>query len=121
MPDQKINFEEKFSEFAEFWSPRIVAELNDYQIKLAKLKGEFTWHEHKATDEAFIVISGSMSIELRDRKIDLSAGEMFVVPKGVEHKPSSKDECHLMLIEPRGVINTGEAGGELTAENDVWI
>jgi mannose-6-phosphate isomerase-like protein (cupin superfamily) len=121
MSGQKINFEEKFSEFAEHWSPRIVAELNDYQIKLAKLKGEFTWHEHKDTDEAFIVISGSMSIELRDRKIDLSAGEMFVVPKGVEHKPSSKEECHLMLIEPRGVTNTGEAGGELTAENDVWV
>ena len=121
MSGKKINLEKKFSEFSEYWAPRIVAELNDYQIKLAKLKGEFTWHDHQDTDEAFIVISGSMSIELRDRKIDLSAGEMFVVPKGVEHKPCSKEECHLMLIEPRGVVNTGEAGGKLTAENDIWV
>ena len=121
MSGKKINLEEKFSEFSEYWSPRIVAELNDYQIKLAKLKGEFTWHDHQDTDEAFIVISGSMSIELRDRKIELSEGEMFVVPKGVEHKPCSKEECHLMLIEPRGVVNTGEAGGKLTAEKDVWV
>jgi mannose-6-phosphate isomerase-like protein (cupin superfamily) len=121
MSGKKINLEDKFLKFSDYWSPRIVAELNDYQIKLAKLKGEFTWHDHQDTDEAFIVISGSMSIELRDRKIELSEGEMFVVPKGVEHKPCSEEECHVMLIEPRGVINTGEAGGELTAGNDVWV
>jgi mannose-6-phosphate isomerase-like protein (cupin superfamily) len=121
MSGKKINLEDKFSKFSAYWSPRIVAELNDYQIKLAKLKGEFTWHDHQDTDEAFIVISGSMSIELRDRKIELSKGEMFVVPKGVEHKPCSEEECHVMLIEPRGVTNTGEAGGELTAGNDVWV
>ena len=121
MPGKKINLEKKFSEFSEYWSPRIVAELNDYQIKLVKLKGEFTWHDHQDTDEAFIVISGSMSIELRDRRIELCEGEMFVVPKGVEHKPFAQEECHVMLIEPRGVINTGEAGGELTAGNDVWV
>jgi mannose-6-phosphate isomerase-like protein (cupin superfamily) len=118
---KKINLGKKFSKFSEYWSPRVVAELNDYQFKLAKLKGDFTWHDHQHTDEAFIVIKGSMIIELRDRKIELSEGELFVVPKGVEHRPSAQEECHVMLIEPRGVVNTGEAGGKLTAENDVWI
>jgi mannose-6-phosphate isomerase-like protein (cupin superfamily) len=118
---KKINLGKKFSKFSEYWSPRVVAELNDYQFKLAKLKGDFTWHDHQHTDEAFVVIKGSMSIELRDRKIELSEGEMYVVPKGVEHRPCAQEECHVMLIEPRGVVNTGEAGGKLTAENDVWI
>ncbi len=121
MPGKKVNLKDKFSRFSEHWSPRVVAELNDYQFKLVKIKGEFTWHDHQDTDEAFIVMKGSMSIEFRDGLVDLSEGEMYVVPKGVEHKPQAREECHVMLIEPRGVVNTGETGGELTAENDVWV
>ncbi len=121
MPGKKINLKDKFSQFSEHWSPRVVAELNDYQFKLAKIEGDFTWHDHSDTDEAFIVIKGSMSIEFRDGQVDLSEGEMYVVPRGVEHKPWAQRECHVMLVEPRGVVNTGEAGGELTADNDVWI
>ncbi|MCG8638563.1 MAG: cupin domain-containing protein, partial [Desulfobacterales bacterium] len=98
-----------------------VAQMNDYQFKLAKLKGKFIWHDHKETDETFIVIKGSMQIEFRDSVVDLAEGEMMVVPKGVAHRPIAKEECHVMLVEPEGVVNTGESGGGLTAENDVWI
>lgn len=121
MAKNKINFKDKFAKFSEHWSPRVVAEMNDYQFKLAKFRGEFTWHDHKDTDEVFIVIEGAMTLRFRDGDIDLSAGEMFVVPKGVEHKPVASEECHVMLVEPRGVVNTGEAGGALTADNDIWI
>ena len=117
----KINLKEKFSKFSEHWSPKVIAEMNNYQFKLAKFKDDFTWHKHDDTDEVFLVVEGEMTIALRDDEIHLSEGEMFVVPKGVEHKPSAKHECKVLLIEPRGVVNTGEAGGELTAENDVWI
>ena len=116
-----INLSEKFGMFAEHWSPRVVAEMNDYQFKLVKLQGEFVWHSHADTDEVFIVVEGEMAIEFRDGRLDLKAGEMFVVPRGVEHKPVAALECRVMLIEPRGVVNTGNAGGELTAENDVWV
>ncbi|MBC7003029.1 cupin domain-containing protein [Photobacterium sp. BZF1] len=95
--------------------------MNDYQVKLAKFKGEFTWHGHKDTDELFLVVSGSMRIEFRDKVIELSEGEMYVVPKGVEHKPVAERECHVMLIEPKGVVNTGDAQSTLKAENDVWV
>ena len=96
--------------------------MNDsYQFKLVKLESEFVWHDHKETDEVFVVIEGSMTIQFRDGSVELSAGEMFVVPKGVEHKPMADAECKVMLIEPRGVINTGESGGDLTAQNDRWI
>lgn len=95
--------------------------MNDYQFKLAKLKGEFIWHQHNDTDEAFIIIEGSLDIEFRDGKVTLQSGEMFVVPKGVEHKPIAEEECHVMIIEPKGVINTGEITTERTAENDIWI
>jgi len=121
MSKRPINLLHKFSKFSELWSPRVVAEMNDYQFKLAKIKSEFTWHSHIETDEVFIVIEGSMSIEFRDGKVDLTAGEMYVVPKGVEHKPYAKDECKIMFIEPRGIVNTGDAGGELTATDDVWV
>jgi len=117
----KINLNEKLSKFSKYWSPRIIAEMNDYQFKLVKIKGEFIWHEHKDTDEVFIVIEGNMSIEFRDGIVDLSEGEMYVVPKGVTHKTYAENECKVMLVEPTGVINTGEAGGDLTAPNDVWI
>ena len=116
-----INFAEKFSLFSDLWSPKVVAEMNDYQFKLVKLQGEFVWHDHGHTDEVFIVIEGSMNIEFEDRTISLSAGEMHVVPKGTPHKPYAETECKVMLVEPRGVVNTGNAGSELTAENDAWI
>ena len=95
--------------------------MNDYQFKLAKISGEFIWHHHQSTDEVFFVIEGSMIIEFRDGAVELSQGEMYVVPKGVEHKPFAKKECHIMLIEPRGVINTGDIKGELTINEDMWI
>ena len=107
--------------FAEQWSPRVIAEMNDYQFKLVKIQGEFVWHQHADTDEVFVVLEGEMEIEFRDGRVELKAGEMVVVPKGVEHKPVAVEECHVMLVEPRGVLNTGDAGGELTAENDVWV
>lgn len=121
MSYQAISWAEKFSLFTDHWSPRVVAELNDYQLKLVKIQGEFVWHQHEDTDEVFIVLKGEMTIELRDGRVTLSAGEMFVVPKGVEHKPVAELECEVMLIEPRGVVNTGDAGGKLTALNEVWI
>ena len=118
---KSINFADKLSKFSDLWSPKVIAEMNDYQFKLAKLQGEFVWHNHPDTDEVFIVIEGSMKIELEDGVVELSAGEMYVVPKGVMHKPSAEKECQIMLVEPRGVVNTGEADSDLTAENDVWI
>lgn len=116
-----VNFQEKFTKFSEHWSPKVVAELNDYQFKLAKLKGIFPWHRHEDTDEAFIVMEGELKITLRDGEVHLRKGEMYVVPKGVEHQPHCNEECHVMFVEPRGVVNTGEAGGDLTAPNDVWV
>ena len=117
----KINLKEKLSKFSEYWSPRIIAEMNDYQFKLVKVKGEFIWHEHKDTDEVFIVIEGKMRIEFRNGVVYLSTGEMFVVPKGVEHKPFAENECKIMLVEPIGVINTGDISGELTARDNIWV
>jgi mannose-6-phosphate isomerase-like protein (cupin superfamily) len=116
-----INFEEKFVKFSEHWSPKIIAKMNDYDFKLVKFRGEFVWHSHAETDEAFIALDGEMSIEFRDGMVALKAGEMFVVPKGVEHKPFAANECKIMLIEPAGTVNTGDAGGDLTADDDVWI
>ena len=117
----KINLKEKFSKFSEYWSPKVIAEMNDYQFKLVKIKDDFVWHKHKNTDEVFIVIEGAMKIKFRDGIVDLSEGEMFVVEKGIEHKPYSEDECKVMIVEPKGVVNTGDSDGELTANNDVWI
>ncbi len=116
-----INLSEKFGKFSDHWSPRVIAEMNDYQFKLAKIKDEFIWHRHADTDEVFIVLEGAMKIEMPDGEVTLESGEMFVVPKGVEHRPSAEQECRIMLVEPRGVVNTGESEGELTAENDVWV
>ena len=116
-----INFEEKLAKFSEHWSPKIVAQMNEYHFKLVKFQGEFVWHNHANTDEVFIVLDGQMAIDFRDGRVDLKTGEMFVVPKGVDHKPLTEDECKILLVEPAGTINTGDAGGELTAEDDVWI
>lgn len=121
MSYQAINFRQKFSLFDEHWQPKVVAEMNDYQFKVVKLKGDFVWHDHKDTDETFIVIEGRLRIDFRDGAVEIGAGEMFVVPKGVEHKPYAENEVKMMLIEPRGVLNTGDAGGDRTAQNDVWI
>jgi mannose-6-phosphate isomerase-like protein (cupin superfamily) len=121
MPNDAINFVDKLAKFAEHWSPRVIAEMNDYQFKLVKLQGEFVWHAHKDTDEVFLVIEGEMQVGFRDRDVTLRAGEMFVVPKGIEHITRATNECHALVIEPRGVVNTGEAGGALKAQNDVWV
>ena len=117
----KINLSEKLSKFPDHWSPKVIAEMNDYQFKLVKIQGEFVWHNHDDTDEVFIVIEGQMFIEFDEETVELNQGEMYVVPKGVQHKPYAKTECKVMLVEPRGVVNTGENSGELTASNDVWI
>jgi mannose-6-phosphate isomerase-like protein (cupin superfamily) len=116
-----INFKEKLSKFTEHWSPKIIAQMNDYHFKLVKLQGDFIWHSHADTDETFIVLHGEMQIDFRDGKVSLKAGEMLVVPKGVEHKPFAGKECQVMLVEPVGTINTGNAGGDLTAEDNIWI
>lgn len=116
-----INLNEKLTKFTDHWSPKIIAQMNDYHFKLVKFKGDFIWHKHDDTDETFLVLEGSMSIDFREAKVDLKAGELFVVPKGIEHKPFAKEECQALVIEPAGVINTGDAGGEMTAENGVWI
>ena len=121
MPHQAINLAQKFSMFTDQWQPKVIAEMNDYQFKIVKLQGDFIWHDHKDTDETFIVIEGRLRIDFRDGAVEIGPGEMFVVPKGVEHKPFAEDEVKLMLIEPRGVKNTGEAAGDRTAPNDVWI
>ena len=118
---QAINLARKFAMFDERWSPKVIAERNDYQFKIVKLEGDFIWHDHPDTDETFIVIEGTLRIDFRDGSVVVAAGEMFVVPKGVEHKPYAEHEVNLMLIEPRGVRNTGDAGGVRTAENDVWV
>jgi len=121
MNHQAINLREKLARIPDRWAPRVIAELNDYQFKLVKLEGEFVWHAHADTDEAFIVLEGRMAIELRDGRVEIGPGEMYVVPKGVEHRPVAARECHVMLVEPRGVVNTGDAGGAYTAPNDVRI
>ena len=117
----KVNLREKLSKFSDHWAPKVIAEVNDYQFKLVKIEGEFVWHEHSHTDEAFIVIEGSMRIDFEDETVELSEGEMYVVPKGVRHRPCADSECKVMLVEPRGVVNTGGAGGELTAPSDEWV
>lgn len=116
-----INLADKLARFSEHWSPRVIAEMNDYQFKLVKLQGEFVWHAHEHTDEVFMVVHGRMQIGFRDRDVDLGEGEMYVIPRGVEHITRAERECHALIIEPRGVVNTGQAGGELTAQNDVWV
>ena len=121
MTYKPISFAGKFGLFREQWQPKVIAEMNDYQFKVVRLEGDFVWHDHKDTDETFIVIDGELRIDFRDGAVNLAAGEMFVIPKGVEHKPFAAKEVKVLLIEPRGVLNTGDAGGRRTAQNDVWI
>ncbi|MHC8328910.1 cupin domain-containing protein [Pseudomonas sp. LB1P83] len=118
---QSLNFAEKIARIDSHWSPRVIAEMNDYQFKVVKLLGDFIWHDHLDTDETFIVLEGQLRIDFRDGHVLLNAGEMYVVPKGIEHKPSAAQEVKLLLIEPKGVLNTGSEGGERTAQNDVWV
>ena len=118
---KKINLKSKFKEFNETWSPKVIAEMNNYQFKLVKIKDEFVWHKHKDTDEVFIVVEGKINIEFEDQIVELNAGEMIVVPKGKKHKPYATEEAKIMLIEPRGIINTGDIKNDLTAKNDQWI
>jgi len=116
-----INFAAKLALIHDHWQPRVVAEMNDYQFKIVKILGDFVWHDHADTDETFIVLEGELRIDLRDGPVIVRAGEMFVVPRGVEHKPYAEREVKMMLIEPRGVVNTGAVDSERRAQNDVWI
>jgi len=121
MQYKSINLRDKLTEFSDHWSPKIIAQMNDYHFKLVKFQGDFVWHRHDDTDEVFIVLEGKMTIEFKADKVDLKTGELFVVPKGAEHKPFADRECKVMLVEPAGTVNTGDAGGDLTAEKEVWI
>ncbi len=116
-----INFAEKLALFSEQWAPKVIAEMNDYQFKVVKIEGDFVWHSHADTDETFIVLEGVLRIDFREGAVVVRQGEMYVVPKGVEHKPYAEREVRMLLIEPRGVLNTGDQEGERTAINDVWI
>ena len=117
-----INLEKKFKKFSDYWSPKVIGEMNDYQFKVAKVQGEFIWHQHLDTDETFFVIQGQLTIEFKDGSVDIEQGEMYVVPRGAEHKPTATKECHIMIIEPKGVTNTGnKIDSKLKADNDVWI
>ena len=121
MSYEAINFQDKLSKFSEHWSPKIIAQMNDYHFKLAKVRGEFVWHDHPETDEVFMVVKGKLELHFRDGKVTLNEGEMYVVAKGVEHKPIAEGECHILLIEPAGTVNTGDVVSEKTAPNGVWI
>ena len=115
-PD-KINLGEKFDLFNDQWSPKIVGAVDDYDVKIVKLQGEFVWHSHENEDELFLIIDGSMSIEFRDKTVSLTKGEMIVIPKGVEHKPHADTECQALLFERKGVVNTGDSESYLTVQN----
>ena len=116
-----INLTNKFSLITEHWDPKVIAQLNDYHIKIARIQGEFVWHSHPETDEVFFVIEGSLVIQLRDNDLLLERGELCVIPRGVEHKPSAETECQIMMVEPAGTLNTGDAGGDRTVEETDWI
>lgn len=113
-----VDLDDKFGSFADHWSPKVVARLNDYEIKVVKIRGEFVWHTHEDTDELFLVTAGELTIQLRDGNVTLLPGQLYVVPRGVEHCPIAAGEVRAVLIEPSGVVNTGKAGGSLTAAYD---
>ena len=120
MKSKTINFKKKFEKFTDQWSPKIIAQMNDYHFKLVRVKGDFSWHDHKDTDEVFMVLEGELRIDFRDGEVILKEGEMAVVPKGIEHKPFAAKECKILLVEPAGTVNTGDAGGDKTSEEE-WI
>lgn len=121
MEYQPTNLREKLKLFSEQWSPKIIAQMNDYHFKVAKVQGEFIWHDHPETDEVFLVLHGQLEIQFRDGSAMLNEGDMFVVPRGVEHKPVAEQECHILLIEPAGTVNTGDVVSDRTAANNAWI
>ena len=116
-----FNIEAKFNEFDAFWTPKIVGELNGQYVKLAKLKGEFVWHSHDDEDEFFLVVKGTLHIKLRNSEIILNEGEFFIVPKGIDHLPHAPNEAHVLLFEPKNVVNTGNATSDKTVEKPEWI
>ena len=116
-----VNLADKFALVTKQWDPKVVAQLNDYHFKIAKIQGEFVWHSHPETDEVFLVVDGSLVIQLRDGVLKLGPGELCVIPKGVEHKPAAEEECQILMVEPAGTLNTGDAGGERTIEETEWI
>ena len=120
MSDSVVNLNNKLTKIDEYWSPKIIAQMNDTHIKVAKVRGEYVWHSHADTDQVFMVLEGELQIEMPDRTVTLKKGDLFVVPKGVEHRPVAKSECHLLLVDPAGITNTGDDGGERAAE-DEWI
>ena len=113
---EPVNLGAMLARFTEQWSPKKIAQVNDYDVRIVKVRGEFTWHQHSDTDELFLVLSGQLTIQMRDRDVVLAPGELFVVPQGIEHCPRTDTETALLLFEPGNVVNTGDAGGELTAE-----
>ncbi len=117
----KVNLSQKFALFQEYWSPKIAGELNDSYIKLVKLKGEFVWHLHENEDELFLVVKGQLLIKLRDRDIHLKEGEFVVIPRGVEHLPIAEEEVHVLLLEPKSTLNTGNVQNERTVTNEEWV
>jgi mannose-6-phosphate isomerase-like protein (cupin superfamily) len=118
MSAEAVDLERKLSLFTELWSPKVIASVNDYDVKVVKVKGEFVWHRHEDTDELFLVLRGRLRIQMREGAVEIGPGQMYVVPKGVEHCPVADEETHALLLEPRGVVNTGDAGGDLTATHD---
>jgi len=114
--NDKVNLAEKLALLDKHYRPGIVGYLNDYKLAVVRVRGEFVWHQHDDTDDFFLVLSGRLTIQLRDRDVELAEGELFVVPRGVEHCPKADEEAHVLLIEPRGTVNAGDGGGELTAE-----
>ena len=114
---EKVNLRQKFGCFTDYWSPKIVGQVNDAYVKLAKLKGEFVWHRHEQEDELFLVVKGELLIKFREKDIRLEQGELLVVPRGMEHMPIAEDEVHLLLFEPKSTVNTGNTRGEQTVEN----
>ena len=116
-----VNINDKLQLFAEHWTPKVVASMNDTHFKVAKIQGDFVWHQHEETDELFLVIHGEFEMQLRDRNVMLREGEMMVIPKGVEHRPCAKEECHILMAELASTVNTGDAAGELTAPEADWI
>jgi mannose-6-phosphate isomerase-like protein (cupin superfamily) len=118
---EKVNLAEKFELFQEYWSPRIAGELNDAHVKLVKLKGEFVWHHHEAEDELFWVVKGRLLIKFRDREVWLDEGEFLIIPRGVEHLPVAEEEVHVVLIEPKSTLNTGNVQNEKTVEALAWV
>jgi mannose-6-phosphate isomerase-like protein (cupin superfamily) len=117
---EKVNLAQKLTLFQDHWSPKIVGELNDAYVKVVKVQGEFVWHHHEAEDELFLVLNGRLLIQFRDRDVWLDEGEFLIIPRGVEHKPVAPEEVHILLLEPKTVVNTGNVRNEKTAEL-VWI